>query len=245
VFIAALLDEEHKIIMDWSAKAGSVLAVTMFFRHMGVLEEAMRYDRWVHRYRTKVFMRKHRVHDAHLEDGAYFKFKIVRNPYSRAVSSYIFAMRTGYADEEIRTVLHKEPYDMSFADYVAFLKATDIATCNIHHRRQKKEYEFQSAGVFDFVCRLERIEPDIETVNRMSGAGFSLHGLIRRSEHHAPIESGIEVNISNVPWSEIMKRGIPAYRNFYNPGLKRAVRSIYHDDIDTYGYRYDLDREET
>src|SRR5438128_9625634 len=87
----------------------------MMLRHMGLLEEAKDYHYWVHKYRSEVFYRKHGFVDLnrHLLSGKYFVFKVIRNPYDRAVSSYLHVMKYCLTNPQDR---------MSFEQYLLNLK---------------------------------------------------------------------------------------------------------------------------
>ncbi|MBU0577413.1 sulfotransferase family protein [Patescibacteria group bacterium] len=238
--IKALKDSKNKIIMDWNAKAGCTVCVKMFFRNMGILQKALDYSastknrKWVHDYRP-IFYKSNGVTKEDLEDPSYFKFKVARNPYSRVISSYIFAMKGQYVDEEIMKVLKLKTKDISFSQFITYLSKIDLETCNQHHELQKKRYEKESSP-FDYIAKLENIDEEIKNINKLAGTHFSLDGL--SSTHHASTNNDIQKNVSNEPWSKI-KDQIPNYKYFYNPELIKKVGRIYKEDIEEYGYSFD------
>src|SRR5947209_6686716 len=109
---SGLIDERHKLVMLWSEKASCTTAIVMMLRHMGLLEEAKAYHYWIHKYRSEVFYKKYGFVDLnkHLLSGKYFVFKVIRNPYDRAVSSYLHTMKYCLVDEP--------QYRMSFEQYL-------------------------------------------------------------------------------------------------------------------------------
>lgn len=94
------IDEEHKIIMFWTPRAACTVAIKMMFRHTSQLKQATEYkvrlvnpvEEVIHKYLSNVHARKTGlVSSQHLSpEAGYTKFKVVRNPYPRAVSSFNF-----------------------------------------------------------------------------------------------------------------------------------------------------------
>ena len=237
--IQALKDVKNKVIMDWTAKAGCTVCVKMFFRNMGILQKALDYSikhrqrKWVHDYRPE-FYKTNRVTKEDLEDTSYFKFKVVRNPYSRVISSYIFAMKAQYADEDIKKVLKLKTKDISFAQFIIYLSKIDLKTCNQHHELQKKLYE-KITNPFDYIARLENINEEIKNINKLARTNFNLEGL--SSHHYASINNDVQKNVSHEPWSKIQDQ-IPNYKYFYTQELIEKVGKIYKEDIEEYGYSF-------
>ena len=240
-----LIDRKNKIIIDWSAKAGCTGVIEMFFRHMGILREhckesdgSLHYGPWVHHYRENTFSKNknNRVTEKDLMRADYFKIKFVRNPYSRVVSSYIHAMKYGYENENIMKILKINKSDISFNQFVNYLQNIDIRNSNIHHRLQKKRYEYSIPNVFNFIVKIEKMKEDIKTLNKIGNFNFDTTDL--SSIHHIKKQS-IEGEVCSKPWSEI-KDSIPHYGRFYNADLIRKVYEVYKDDITTYKYSFDI-----
>src|SRR2546430_4163633 len=88
-----IVDLRNKIVLLWSAKAGSVFAIKWMFKHMGLLEEALAFHPWIHCYRMNVFCLSDRykaaVEDFFHSPLSYRVIKFVRSPFKRAVSSYV------------------------------------------------------------------------------------------------------------------------------------------------------------
>lgn len=229
--ILALVDDQNRLIMDWSAKAGCTIATKMFFRHMGLLMEAETYDAWIHNYREQIFYRTHRVTPDKLRDPAYFRFKVVRDPFARATSSYIYAMYNDFFIDQRTGKLA----DMSFRDFVGVLQRIDVRHCNIHLAQQKRDYEYEIPGVFDVICRLEDLESDLVRVNAATGLNLSVNGL--GSDHHTQRTRESPGCIGDEPWSRVIDR-IPDYWFFYTDDLIEKVRTVYADDCSTYGYEW-------
>mmetsp|Transcript_25953 Transcript_25953/g.43770 ORF Transcript_25953/g.43770 Transcript_25953/m.43770 type:complete len:337 (+) Transcript_25953:96-1106(+) len=101
--INMLLDEKHKVIMDWTPKAACTKVVEMFWNEMGITRGLFYPENaFIHNYRTQFYYNCGTVSQDMLDSHQYYKFKVVRNPFNRAVSSYIHIMRHHIA----HTLLH-------------------------------------------------------------------------------------------------------------------------------------------
>ena len=54
-----IVDEKSKLVMLWTPKAACTTACIMMFKHMGLLEDALKRSKWIHEYRTKFFYKEH------------------------------------------------------------------------------------------------------------------------------------------------------------------------------------------
>jgi hypothetical protein len=235
----SLINHQKRIIMDWSPKAGCTVLTKMFFRNMGLLEEALSFDPWVHEYRMKVFSVNHPVTRADYKNPEFYRFKVVRNPYSRVVSSYIMVMkdaRLQYLHKTIKKTLWRWNVNISFSTFVKFLSKVDIKSCDPHYSQQKKYFEDEIADCFDQVIKLENLNGEIAELNRRKSLDFDLTGLT--SWHHTSKNENIKENVAKKPWSKIKDR-IPHYGYFYTDELIEKVYKIYKEDFTAYNYSYD------
>lgn len=96
----ALIAPDHSFAMGWSARAGSASAVTAFFEHVGfaygvkALEARERYER---------------LYPLPADLSNVFTFKVVRCPYSRAVSAWQWATLRWYYGIGFREFLERLP----------------------------------------------------------------------------------------------------------------------------------------
>ncbi|MBA2490592.1 MAG: sulfotransferase family 2 domain-containing protein [Gammaproteobacteria bacterium] len=126
-----IVDSRHKVVLLWSAKAGCTFAVKWMLGHMGLLQEALAHHRWVHHYRIQKLYKsaahKAAVRDFVDEPAGYRFVKIVRNPFKRALSSYIHASQCGYEDVPMATFLGRAvdaENRYSFREFVGYLETT-------------------------------------------------------------------------------------------------------------------------
>lgn len=231
--ITALYDRKNNVIMDWSPKVGCTILTKMFFRQMGLLDAAMEYHSWIHEYRMHVFYKNHPVTIDDIRNPSVFKFKVVRNPYLRAVSSYIHTMKKEVMHEPVRKALWRWNANISFKSFLRYLSKIDIHNCDPHYSLQKKFFEFDFPGCFNEIVYLENLESSIEEINKKHQLNFDLSGLT--SHHHSKIAGEISGNAFKLRWNKI-KDSIPEYKYFYNEEVAEKVYGIYKEDFETYGF---------
>jgi hypothetical protein len=222
--------------MDWSPKSGCTIAVKMFFKQMGLLEEALAHHVWIHEYRMHVFSKKHPVTLDDLRAPDIYKFKVVRNPYSRAVSSYIHTMRKEVMHPPVKKTLHRWNANISFRKFVDYLGKIDIQHCDPHYALQKRKFESAIQPCFDKIVKLENIENEIVNLNNQLNFQFYLTGIT--SHHHIEKNQELSKNVSGKRWSKV-KDNIPGYQFFYTDEIRRKVSEIYKADLEAYGYTFE------
>ena len=222
--------------MDWSGKAGCTVAAMMFFRHMGILDEAREYHPWIHTFRQKVFYERYPVATSDLLSRKNVLFKVVRNPFTRAVSSLRNKVRVLGKNRKLVEFLKLDSIEeITFRRFVDFLEATDLRVrCDVHYREQVQDYELLNLRQ-PIVCKLESLNEGITSLNQRFGFEFDPEGL--SSEHHAKKNPHRTEFAADTCWSEFADE-LPDYRLFYDDELREQVSRIYRRDLDAYGYAF-------
>lgn len=140
-----LINTQYNFVMLWSPKCGSASLAIWFFKTAGLATEAQRHHRWPHRYRTeRHYQSAYHVSALKNDPSRYTYLRIVRDPYSRAVSSYQHAVVSGYWDKRIGEILGR-PVDpengYSFHEFLESLGEINIRGSNTHHRVQMHPVE--------------------------------------------------------------------------------------------------------
>lgn len=216
---------EHKFIIDWSAKAGCTIINKIFFDYMDILEESLKYDPWIHNSRGRYYRKYGVVTPQKILSNEYIKIKFVRNPYSRAISSYINAMCTFIITDNI-----------SFDTFLINIKKNKINN-NIHHDFQKLEIENNNKNIFGHIIKIENLEEEINKINKL----YNIELKSTFSSHHHVKKNNNNIFNDELPYLKYdkIKNNIPSYKHFYNEEIKKLVYDIYRDDILTYNYTFE------
>lgn len=213
----AIYDKNNKVIMLWSPKSGCTVSLQAMFESMNLLEEALQYYKFVHKYRMDIFYKKYGVVDLALLKQCY-AFKIVRNPYARAVSSYLHLVPCYKGDKSIETT--------TFYDFLKILKDNNMRF--IFNGRENPHATYHSMIQYDqneekFLDRFIKLEDkEIETkLREEANINFSLKN--RTSYHHVAkkdIHCGF---FGETPIGEVIQNVPRSYRYFYNKKIKSMV----------------------
>lgn len=144
----------NKIIIDWSAKSGYTILCKMIFNYLGISKELDKLNLSIHNTDKIIFYQKYRrVRLSQLLDSNIIKIKLVRNPYSRVVSSYLHIMKTNI----IRKCFDYE--DLSFLEYLDLIKnkkVDDQREPNPHYGFQKLVIE-NKRDIFNNIIKIENL----------------------------------------------------------------------------------------
>ena len=243
-----LVDNKRKILMAWTQKAACTTSVKTFMNHMG-FAEGVDYIGWVHDYRESEFWK--RCGEGTLcmyEDPSWYRFKVVRNPYDRAVSSYIHVMRfdaipTSYLLEALPELGAK--HDMTFRDFVKFMELRIVASKEKklvdggHVRKQSYDLEYirwseGKPSPFNRIVKVENFAADMELVNQEIGTNFTTgFGSIHYAKRSADGEF-----VGNTKWTDLADHIPKNYGYFYDDEIKERVMRVFHVDLLLYKYDF-------
>lgn len=214
----------YKFIIDWSAKAACTIICKIFFDYMDELEKALNYNNWIHKSRSKYYKKYGIVNSNLLLSNKIIKIKFVRNPYSRAVSSYLHIMSTSVK----KTLFNNE--DMSFYTFLLNLEKKKYPS-NPHYNLQMIDSEKEKT--FNHIIKIENLEKEIKNLNKL----YNLNLNYDFTSNHHTVKHRIDINVCYVNFSQILK--IPYYNNFYDEKTKNLVYKIYKSDIIKYNYTFE------
>jgi hypothetical protein len=203
---------------------------------MGLLEEARAHNRWIHVFRTEVFYGRYPVTASDVLSRKNVLFKVVRNPFTRVVSSLRNKARNPEESRELMDTLRLAAIEeITFRQFVGFLEQTDLRVrCDVHYRQQVRDYEMLELRR-PIVCKLETLDRDITALNRRFGLAFDLKGLT--SAHHAKKDREWTTFAADTSYREFGDR-LPDYRHFFDAELRDRVALLYREDLDAYGYEF-------
>ena len=235
--------EERDVAVLWSAKAGCTFAVKWFFYQRGELEQALDHSSWIHDYRTQVY-RMSAAYELGVHRAEYGKFRylrLVRNPFSRAVSSFLHMVRT-VGDHGFHRPFNEflgrdieQDAGASFAEFCEFLLSIDVARCDIHYRQQAHPLETRRLIDVDHIIHLENLEqelfPLVKRYRLLPGSVAQLS-----ASHHNTLRSESIEFVGNLPFRRTRQDIYPDYQAFYNDELVEKIRTVYAEDFGRYGY---------
>ena len=263
-----LLDDKHKIIMDWTPKAACSKSIEMFWNEMKIVR-GIHYpqDGVVHDYRTHFKKACGAVTESMLNSSQYYKFKVVRNPYDRAVSSYLYMMKRMFThtildnnsnskNKRGRAWKPKAKHHLNDLSFVELLRlfidkvrprhekgqvSRNIALA--HFIPQSSEYEVEyykkhNSSLFNRIVHVEKFDDDISHVNDDIGRNYSFP--VGLDSHIQKKFSVPDIYIGNHNYSYLINNHlIPEnYGNFYNEETKLLVEAIFAKDLEIYGFEF-------
>lgn len=142
----------------------------------------------------------------------YFKFSMVRNPWDKAVSNYVYTKNR----KDLMSFIGMAETD-DFRTYLSLIQQT-------HHVQWESQHKFvMDAGrrlIVDFVGRFESFEEDAYKILDQIGLGRKIFGFRLRKIPHA--NKSLRSN----------------YRDYYNAETKEIVRKLFEEDIEQFGYMF-------
>ncbi|MDT9188906.1 MAG: sulfotransferase [Limnospira sp. PMC 894.15] len=247
-----LYNKSLNLTLIFCAKSACSFGVKWFFYHAGLYQEVESYRRFPHKYRTEIFMpnpeyQKHiREVDRILNSNIVC---LVRDPFSRAVSSYIHAIKTGYDNDGISKFLGRKigrKNSFCFDEFVQYLKSLDIRNCNIHHQMQA--HPLMEMGIIKpHIIKVENLFNDFQEVEKKLGLNPAPLSEISKSLefHRTPKDSEFKKECYHIQFPPSRKQLFPHYKYFYSEELVRDVANIYRADFEIFGYKPELDLELT
>jgi hypothetical protein len=228
----------QKILADWTPKAGCTIAMKMLFSHMNVLEEALAYKhprKWVHDFRVDVYYDRFGVAtEQHINSDDYIKLKFVRNPFNRAVSSYIHCCKFPFLLDEFAET------NPSFNDFLILLhsKQLGINCGGGHYRIQNWNKNIE----YDHIIQIENINDHIKEINKLYNLNldseFSSGHHVEKSNYITRFGYTSRTDVLN--YFENNFQHSPVYESYYSDENYQLVSSIYSDDITPLGYTFGL-----
>jgi hypothetical protein len=234
-----LYEKDFPIIFFWSPKSGCTSLIKWFYFQIGKLEEALNLHPWVHTYRLQVYQAEPQYLLRIAEQLLFNKkesFKLVRNPYTRAVSSYLAAIFNEPLMDQFAP--GAKVTGISFKEFLYKVKAigADHPSLDPHIAQQyiQDEELFVKNNI-----RLESFTADIRSLEQKFQLKNSpLHEFVK-SPHHLTqaMKSNGQQSFADVRCSRsTIKTPLPDYTDFYNDETKKLVQELFKKDFSHYGY---------
>jgi len=239
-------------MMGWTPKCACTTACKMFFHELGLLEDAIEFHPFIHQYRQRVYEPKNPVLTNYLHKKDMIKFKVVRDPYRRAVSSYVHYMRDAYTAENHPVIAQikqmtgeEEPNNISFIDYLNYVSRIDVGKGKTEFHQEVQHDSIDIENNWNHIVKIENIKNEIDKINKAHGTTLSVEGDIGKSFHYTKkIKDFGDIAFDKRAKDIITREGddtiIPDYKFFYNPATREIVEQIWGKDIELYNYKYEF-----
>jgi hypothetical protein len=242
----ATVDNSRKVLMEWVPKSDSSNAIAMFYADMGY-HYGKHYDGFSHNFNRDYFIPNcgKRTVCMYL-DPSWYRFKIVRNPYERAVSSYLHCVK----NQGLPAKVFPDQESVTFKDFVYWIKKIprdDFPNyCGYgHFRVQTTLYErhcfVNQMKLFHEIVYSEDPLPAIQRINDKVGTNYTLRGtdyaILKTRSHSTTKNDTIQTFTGKKSYREL-KDSVPSYKYFYNQDLYNLISSIYGPDILIYNYSF-------
>jgi len=234
-----LYEKDFPLIFFWSPKGGCTSLIKWYFYQIGLLQKALDYNPWVHFYREEVYEKqgnyKLQVKEQ-LLNGKKSVFKLVRNPYKRAVSSFFTTLNNKHI---MNQVYPKGLVDgVSFKQFLYQIKEIGVQKGLIDIHVAKQYIEGEELFIKNYV-HLEQFWKEIRYIEKKYNLLESPILNITNSPHHRAqkMTEKVDQNFAEIKMTQETLLGpLPVFENFYDGETKDLVKELFKQDFEKYGY---------
>jgi hypothetical protein len=231
--------ERLPIVLYWSPKAGCTTLFKWFLYQIDLLDEALNYDPWVHNYQQ--FMKSKQEYWDELKAALPYKdaYKLVRNPYMRAVSGYLMLIQFMPSIlEDVLEELHQDrhsPKGLSFKQFLYYLKNKGVGygQVNSHFAVQYRDGE---ETYIDGYLYLEDLAADLRKLERKYVLKECDLSRLTESHHHFKPQMIHVGSYADISFTDPTYPVYPTYDSFYDRETRKLVKQLYKKDFKKYGY---------
>lgn len=243
--------DDFPLVLMWSPKAGCTTLLKWFLFQIGELDKASAYDRWVHNYRQDVLCRgsAYAAKTAMLlSERQRPVFKLVRDPWQRAVSSYLqMAQSHMFRPEDwparTRTKLHVTNGDsphrptISFREFARALARRDVTQASIN-RHIAEQYSKGEENFAVKIIKLENFADEIRKVEQQFGLMTAPLEKLSQSYHHRGEKRAFFAGAADMQIDHMTFRmgDSPSHDSFYDDETRDLIAMAFRNDIERYGY---------
>jgi len=220
--LTPLYAENFPFLIFYSFKAGSSSIIKWFLFQIGKFEEG---KTAIHQYLYGNYFLQQDYRNKLLKEmftGNKQWLKVVRNPYMRAVSSFLHVLK--YQN----IIDNNQKRGCSFKEFLYYLKKLNIKTVDQLFRQQY----LQNEEKYMKYIHLEKFSDEIRLLEQKYQLPTSPLEEITYTWHHNADKMGIEGDFANKTLTkESFKHPLPTYNSFYDEENLRLVKEIYKDDF--------------
>jgi hypothetical protein len=217
------VDTKNKICITFSPRGGCSIAFQQYLDLIGLLPMGLKYNSFIHKFRTNIFVNKIPFIPINkLFNQKYTFIKFIMNPYIRAVSAF----------------RHQTSHNLSFRQYLHQLVKNEIQYFNandiFHLQPQYLPNEENLITKY-----IKTNENEIYTVNLKNKTNYEIDVNKYSSNHHGQ-KTDFNEFCGDMLKDEINKQLPSSYKYFYDDEIKNLVYTFYKNDVDKYGFTFDI-----
>jgi hypothetical protein len=229
-----LFHKKFPLIIFWTPKSGCTTMVKWFFFQIGLLQRAKKCHTFVHKFRIKKFQKQKNYRAElrkELEASKKYTVKLVRNPYRRAVSSFLHVISHKRLMKDIGL---KGEEGISFKQFLYHMKRIGVKDSNPHVAQQYVENEEKLIKEYIYLEKFNESIKKLEKKYNLSNAPFKKIILSKHHKAEKMIKKGEYSDV--IITKEMFKSGLPTYESFYDKETQSLVAKLYEKDFLKYGY---------
>ncbi|OJD69621.1 sulfotransferase family 2 domain-containing protein [Bacillus sp. NH11B] len=233
------------LILFWSQKSGCTSLAHWFFYQINLFKQAIKYDSFIHNYEHEIYKNSS---DYFIELAAALcskekdTYKLVRNPYTRAVSSFVSLIAPPYIENPAWDPIRRFYYGndtcnkpISFKIFLYYLKAkmTDLEQIDPHALQQYVQSEEEFVTNY---FHLENFSTEIKNLEKAYQLKASPLHILTKSWHHQIDKAIFKGAYADADITDPLFPRIPTYDSFYDHETIQLVQEIFYKDFITYKY---------
>ncbi|KLA27067.1 sulfotransferase family 2 domain-containing protein [Bacillus cereus] len=237
--------KDFPIILFWSHRSGCTSLANWFFFQIGLYEEAMKHAPFIHYYEYEVYKNRTDYYEQlekELLGQKKHTLKLVRNPYKRAVSSFLILYNNPYALEqwkEIRQHFYNDknsPKGISFKQFLYYVKEIGSKSSQLDQHFSQQYIEGEEKFIKQYI-KLETFNKIIPNIEKEYGLFSSNIPILTNSPHHRSNQMIHNGNYANHDITHPQFPSLPTYQSFYDEETLKLVSEIFNEDFKAYGYK--------
>ncbi|GMR69231.1 MULTISPECIES: sulfotransferase family 2 domain-containing protein [Bacillus] len=236
--------KDFPLILFWSHRSGCTTLANWFFFQIGLFPEAKKYNDFIHYYEFWVYKNNpnyiQALHSGLLESKKHV-CKLVRNPYTRAVSSFLLLADNPYASpqwDSIRKCFYNDKHSkqgISFKQFLYYVQALGSNSQVIDMHFSQQYVQGEEAFIQRYIP-LEDFNKQIPKIENEYGLIKSDLTKLTSSGHHRAHKMVYTGSYAELSITDEAFPQFPTYASFYDKETMDLVTEIYAKDFEMYPY---------
>ena len=238
-----VFDSRNKIVISWMPKSACSYVMQLLAYQLGVIY----HSESPHTFRMEWYGRcSPELKSCVYLDPSWYKFKVIRNPYDRMVSSYLYSMVTAFIPDKIlRATIPGivRRHDISFTRFLEYAENVVAQGYKIdnHVKAQHKPWEWEyflegKPTLYNKIVKIENLEQDLDEVRKATGIDYPTS--FKETPSHYAVRRNVSNFVGDVPYGRLRNKIPTDYGHFYNDELKERVGKLMERDLLVYNYSF-------